>query len=73
MKSIKKFAAIVTVFVMLGSTSISAHANCFGGGDHYRDPGVRCYGACFHTTIGVDGTTHNCTMCKRTKTTYWGS
>jgi len=49
-KSFRKIAAIATMFVMLASTSVSAHAH-FGGGDHYRPPGVRCYGTCTAHTI----------------------
>jgi len=70
MKSIKKFAAIVTVFVMLGSTSVSANASFhFGDGNHYRDPGIRCYGGCFHPDTGIFGIVHQCTVCGQKRTT----
>ncbi|MCL2253137.1 MAG: hypothetical protein FWC09_01710 [Lachnospiraceae bacterium] len=49
MKSIKKILPIAMMLVVLATSSISAHASShFGGGDHYRPPGVRCYGSCIH-------------------------
>jgi len=69
MKKIKKIVAIATVFVMLAANSISVFAaGCYGDGNHYRPPGVRCYGRCeIHIIISDDFgnkmTVHVCNQC----------
>ncbi|MCL2253135.1 MAG: hypothetical protein FWC09_01700 [Lachnospiraceae bacterium] len=55
MKSIKKILPVAMMIVVLATNSISAYAACFGGGDHYRPPGVRCYGSCIHPGYEANG------------------
>jgi len=70
MKSIKKILPIAMMFVVLATSSISAHAACYVSGEHYRPPGVRCYGACLHSgheDNGVFYVRHTCSSCSQTR------